>query len=175
VFKYNIAQGNKGRFYSKSNQEKYKAKRYKPIFSKYRKAGKYEQALEQFQLGLQFNPRWAGFYRGRSNIFEILGKLEEAAIELERGLEVGDEFFLINFQLAEIYFKLGNLERSKQEFQKSIQLKPSFYQAYYPLIDIYLSEKRFSKANEYITQLKKMGGTVPPHLMNVDKKVFERH
>ncbi|MBI4844391.1 MAG: tetratricopeptide repeat protein [Nitrospirae bacterium] len=96
----------------------------------FRKKGKYEEALKDYNKAIEMRPSYFYAYNNRAVAYEYLGKNEEALRDYNNALALDPEYANAYFNRADFYEKRGELELALSDYTKAIDLKPGFARAY---------------------------------------------
>ncbi|CAL4942526.1 unnamed protein product [Urochloa decumbens] len=141
-------------------------------------AGKYEEALSQYDMALQITAELesaedirSACHSNRAVCFLRLGKHEEAVKESTKALELNPSYLKALLRRAEAHEKLEHYDEAIADMKKVIELDPSNQQATRSLfrLEPLAAEKREKMKEEMIGKLKDLGNSVLGHFgMSVD-------
>jgi Tfp pilus assembly protein PilF len=111
------------------------------------RAGKYEEAILEFQRVLELNPKHGGAYLNLGITYLRQGKFEEAIQALKKSMALSPRLTPeIYTNLGVIYGKQGRVEEAIHAYQKAIEARPHNSAAYYNLGDIYAKQGDVDRA-----------------------------
>lgn len=96
----------------------------------YYRAGKYEEALRDFNKVLELDPNNAGSYHNRGVLHYHQGKYAEALTDLNRAIELKLENAESYTNRGAAHAGLGNFAAAISDFNKAIELDPDHADAY---------------------------------------------
>ncbi|MBL7069695.1 MAG: tetratricopeptide repeat protein [Candidatus Omnitrophica bacterium] len=105
---------------------------------RYLKEGKYEEALEQFNIAVGFNPDDALAHCGKGLALYFLKKNEESVKEASRAKEISPKNPHVVENLGYIYYHVGALDKAIEEHKKALKLNPRSYITHYNLGTLYI-------------------------------------
>jgi len=86
--------------------------------------GMYKAALEEFQLALQLDSRFAAALNNLGTSLAKEGKFEEARLKLEEAVSVNPDSAVMRNNLGAVYLLLGQLDQAMLELGKASELDP---------------------------------------------------
>ncbi|MFA7677319.1 MAG: tetratricopeptide repeat protein [Candidatus Omnitrophota bacterium] len=113
---------------------------------KYLKAGKFSEALEQFNLALEVYPLDALAYSGKSLAFYFLENSESALVEGRKAKEIAPSDAEVLANLGFVYYNLDMISEAITALEKAVNLQPQIDVFHYDLGTLYLLEKEYQKA-----------------------------
>jgi len=125
---------------------------------RYLREGKYEKALEQFNIAIGFNPEDALSYCGKGLALYFLRKDEESVKEASRAKEISPENPYVVENLGYIFYNVGALNKAIEEHKKALRLNPRSYITHYNLGTLYIMSEDMVKG---IYHLRKSIGLNP--------------
>lgn len=111
-----------------------------------------DEAIEEFKLALQYNPKFSEVYGYLGNAFIRRGALEEAVEVLEQGVKIGKSYADIWLKLGVAYLRKKEFIKSLKMFKLSLKINPRFDEAHLLLAVLFLEI--------YINGIKEQG--LPP-------------
>nr|CAD1837610.1 unnamed protein product [Ananas comosus var. bracteatus] len=132
-------------------------------------AGKYDDALSQYEIALQIASEVQSSeeissmcHANRAICFSKLGKYDETIKECTKALELNPPYLKALLRRAEAHEKLEHYEEAIADMKKVIELEPSNDQARKSLqhLEPLAAEKREKMKEEMIEKLKEMGNSV---------------
>ncbi|TKJ29361.1 hypothetical protein CEE39_09230 [bacterium (candidate division B38) B3_B38] len=112
------------------------------------KAGRFKQAIEEFQRAVAFDPLNPIFYNylGLAYLFDL--QYNTAIQAFNRALQLNPNFTDVHNNLGMVYSEMGDIDRARREFQEVIRAKayatPEV--AYFNLGKLSLTEKNYEEA-----------------------------
>ena len=95
------------------------------LASQHRKAGRYEEAIEEYSKAIELDPNDAIHFRSRGNSKYFLSRYEEAIEDYNRAIEL-DPNDAIQFRSRGLSkHNLGRYEEAIEDYNKAIELKPN--------------------------------------------------
>jgi tetratricopeptide (TPR) repeat protein len=95
----------------------------------YERTGKYDEAVNQYQLALKINPKLVSPRMNMANTL-LKQKRYQEAIESYRQVEkLRPDLAVTNYSLGLAYFKQNQWAKAEKEWMRAIELKPDFSQA----------------------------------------------
>lgn len=117
------------------------------------KAGRYQEAVEQYHRILENNPGHANalHYLGLANFW--LGNTDQGLTDVERSVRLhpADPVFLNN--VAMLYEELGRLQEAETHFQRALNLKPDYLQALRSLAHLLWRRNKIYLAGSHLKDL----------------------
>jgi tetratricopeptide (TPR) repeat protein len=151
------------------------------------RAGRYEDALDQFRASLKLKPDYWYSVGQIGRVYAVLGRLKDATRELDRSFDMVPQGPAVDAQRlrAHAYFDLqrGAYEEAVRKCKESVALDSSVINGGYNLTFALAKLKRFAEAGEYIDksleELKEKKLTDSPamqgyHLMRARVLIEER-
>ena len=93
----------------------------------YDNLGQPDEALEQYNLALDFNPDYGASLNNRGNIFYDRGDYERAIEDYERAIAVDyDAKYIPYFNRGISYFELGQYDQALADLNRSNELMPTY-------------------------------------------------
>ena len=86
---------------------------------------KREQAIEQYRLAVQKDPKFGEAHAGLANALRTARQLTEAQQLAERGVQLAPESAVAHSILGRVYADLKDFPRATAEGEKAVQLSPS--------------------------------------------------
>jgi tetratricopeptide (TPR) repeat protein len=132
-------------------------------------AGKYEEALSQYELALEISSEIPSSeeicsmcHANRAICFSKLGKYEETIKECTKALELNPSYLKALLRRGEAHEKLEHYDEAITDMKKIAELDPSNEQARRALrrLEPLAAEKREKMKEEMIGKLKELGNSV---------------
>ena len=108
--------------------------------------GKYEQAVSEFQRGLEADRTSDDAYRGLAYAYEHLGKTAEAEQTHRRAIAVRPQYWAGYNWLGAFLFRHGRFPEAVEMFQQVTALAPDSFRGYMNLGGAYTALGRFDEA-----------------------------
>jgi len=126
--------------------------------------GEHEDAVQQFEQALEFDPfdYWSRVYLVHS--YEALGNRARADEVLRDGVERQPGCWLMRNFMAKVRMENGQLRDSEQSLLKVIQLAPRNPSGYNNLAFLYLSEGRYDEVIEWAAKAIEINDSPPFYL-----------
>ena len=104
------------------------------------------KAIEHYSKAIKLNPRLAGVYNKRGNIYSSNGEFDRAIADYDKAIELNPEFAEIYNNRGAAYDSNGELDRAIVDYSKAIDLNPEFAKAYYNRGAAYSSNGELDRA-----------------------------
>lgn len=101
-------------------------------------AGKYDLAIQEFQRGLNLNPRDADALNGIAVSYEKAGRVKDAEAAFQKAVALRDDYWETYNALGLFYDRQGRYPESVTQFQRAIELTPDNAQVYSNLAAAYI-------------------------------------
>ena len=108
--------------------------------------GRYEDAIQKIQRGLQLDPVNADGYSELAKTYEALGKIPEAESTYVRAVTARPGFWGTHNDLARFYFRFARYPEAEKEYRRITELSPDNPRGYNGLGAVYLTQQRFPEA-----------------------------
>ncbi|MCX6254662.1 MAG: tetratricopeptide repeat protein, partial [Bacteroidia bacterium] len=113
----------------------------------YQKAGRFEEALEEYKTAVRMNPALALTYSGISWIYlEKLGKADSGLIWSQKMISDNPKNTWGYFNCGTAYVCLGMFDKALTSFQQAKEINPSFTENLYRLAHTYLLLGEYKEA-----------------------------
>ncbi len=99
----------------------------------YLRAGKVEEAIQQFDLTLQINPDYPVAYYNLGGAWKRLGRLPEAIEYYQRAVQVRPDYAEAQNNLGVTLGQVGDLAGAIEHLEQAVRIKPDFAEARYNL------------------------------------------
>jgi tetratricopeptide (TPR) repeat protein len=110
--------------------------------------GRYNEALEQYQLGIEANPGFADLYIGLAYSYFATSRVPEAIVTFENALRVDPNNATAYDGLAYMYLQLGVDAEAVEHAQQAVELNPNMARAYGRLGHAYFRQSNYPEAIE---------------------------
>jgi tetratricopeptide (TPR) repeat protein len=110
--------------------------------------GRYNEALEQYQLGIEANPNFADLYIGLAYSYFATSRVPEAIVTFENALRVDPNNATAYDGLAYMYLQLGVDAEAVEHAQQAVELNPNMARAYGRLGHAYFRQSNYPEAIE---------------------------
>ncbi len=91
----------------------------------YARAGRYDNALADYDQAIGIDPKQAPLFLGRGTIFALKGTYQRALDDYDQALRLDPNFAQVYVVRGLLLSKLGQPERAAGDFAKARQLNPS--------------------------------------------------
>ena len=92
----------------------------------YRRMGRNEEALADFNRAIEHEPDNAVALASRGQVFRDLGRYEEALVDFNRGLELDSNLNWAIADRGETYRRMGRNEEALADFNRAIERDPDY-------------------------------------------------
>ena len=99
--------------------------------SAFGRAGRYQDALRDFDKAIELNPRFFEAYANRALIHRNLGDLGRAAEDYNQAIKLNPSYDTAYIGRGELYRRAGRSNEAFNDFQKAIQLDTTDPRAYF--------------------------------------------
>lgn len=86
------------------------------------KAGLMEKAIDDFNLAIKINPKYAGAYSNRGYAYYLIGQNGKALDDLNKAIDLDNNFVKAYENRGTLYLETGNKVRAISDFQKACAL-----------------------------------------------------
>ncbi len=94
------------------------------------KAGKFTEAIGEFEQALRINPNYASTHDDLGTALFRVGRLREAQREVEQALRIDPDSATAHNNLATILVHLGRIPEAIQQFQAAVRINPNDAEAH---------------------------------------------
>ena len=136
-----------------SQDEKNKEKTRKSLAAAYNNRGnayyrlnQYEKAIEDFNMAIEFNPKYAKAYRNRGNVHFKLNQYEKAIEDYKKAMGLNPNLAEAYNNRGLAYHKLNQYEEAIKDYKKAIELDPRGANAYYNRGNAYRGLNQYEEA-----------------------------
>ena len=99
--------------------------------SAYGRAGRYKEALRDFDTALQLNPNFYQAYANRALIYRFMGEDVKAANDYNRAIQINPQYDVAYIGRGNVYRQAGRLDEAFNDFNRAIQLDTTNGRAYH--------------------------------------------
>ena len=99
--------------------------------SAFGRAGRYQDAMRDFDQAIALNPRFFEAYANRALIWRSMGDLGRAAEDYNRAIQINPRYDTAYIGRGELYRRAGRANEAFNDFQKAIQLDTTDPRAYH--------------------------------------------
>ena len=128
-----------------SSNDPYYFGNYKEIAKEARDEGKYQLAVENYNLALEIKPKDVELLNERGLAYQNLLKYDSALMDFKRAEEISPDYYTF-FNIAYTLDLLGNIKESVEYYNKSIELKSDYFYSYNNRGTGYFRLKKYAKA-----------------------------
>lgn len=123
------------------------------VFTNY---GRYNEALEQYQLGIEANPNFADLHNALAYAYFATSRLPEAIVTFENTLRVDPTNAIAYDGLAYMYIQLGVDAEAIDNALRAVELNPNMARAYGRLGHAYFRQSNYPEAIDALTTATQM-------------------
>jgi len=121
--------------------------------SSLRKEGRLEQAVEEFNMALQFEPNHADAHMGLAVALVGQAKFDPAVPHVETALQLQPNNAEFHLMYANLLERIGRNDEAASHFEAGVRLKPNSADAHYSYAAFLAS---LGKNDEYISELRRV-------------------
>lgn len=121
--------------------------------------GRYPEALEQYQIGLEADPANADLLIGLGYNYFGTGSIPDALLSFEEAINVDPNNAEAYDARAYMYMQLGDAPLAEQNALEAVRLNPNVARAYGRLGEAYFQQNNYAKAVEALEKAVQMYGT----------------
>ena len=99
--------------------------------------GKYEEALEDYDIAIELQPTFAEAWIGKGVVYENLKRYEDSLNAYEKAIKLNDNMTEAWIGKGVVFFSLGQYDNSQRAFNKVIKLEPDLDKGWYNLACIF--------------------------------------
>jgi tetratricopeptide (TPR) repeat protein len=96
-------------------------------------AGRLEEAIAQYEKGLEIAPDDGPLRRHLGSAFAQHGEMEKAILNYRKALEIEPDLAVVRYNLGNALAQKGELEEAIAEYQKALKINPDYAEARYNL------------------------------------------
>ena len=90
------------------------------------KAGRYEEAVRQYDRAIRLSHRPSDAYTSRGIAFKRLGRLQEALRDQQKSVKIDPDSEIAWCNLGDLYFRLEDFERALEAYDRAIRIRPRY-------------------------------------------------
>ncbi|MBI4650564.1 tetratricopeptide repeat protein [Candidatus Desantisbacteria bacterium] len=114
----------------------------------YRKKGKYDRAIEEYEKALHFDPEYTLAYSNLGFIYYRKSMYDKAMEYYKKAIEIDPSYVLAYNKLGVVYRKKGLYKKALEVYKKAIEISPDYAEIYYNMAVVYRYMKKYSEASE---------------------------
>ena len=101
-----------------------KSEKFKEIGNKFFENGNLKEALENYNLAIEFNPIDSKIYHNRGFVFQKSKEIEKAKEDYQKCIEIEKSYVKARFKLASIYFEEKDDSKCLEVLREGLELNP---------------------------------------------------
>jgi tetratricopeptide (TPR) repeat protein len=133
--------------------------------------GEYEEALEHYQLALDYDPNQADSWFDLAEAHKMLGNLEEADTSYRRAIELEPENIDLYYNLGKMYLDNGQPSKGIQIIQEGIDAHPESAVLPVYMATTYIDMDDFRQAEKFIQMAERIDPDLEP--VKLVRQVYE--
>lgn len=110
------------------------------------KAGRFDDALREFDLALQIQPDYAEVHTMFGRVSERLGRREDATAHYEAAIRLEPKTAQAHYNLGNIFVQQQRWTDAEREFSTTLELHPEFPDVHFQLGVVLAAVKRYAEA-----------------------------
>jgi tetratricopeptide (TPR) repeat protein len=118
----------------------------------YLEQGRTEEAIERFQVVLQYQSDDAGVYNNLGSALFRLGRVNEAVAQFKHAVDLKPDYPEAHFNLANAAYELGQLGEAVAHYETTLRLRPNYAEAHFNLGNTLARQGRGVEAAEQYQQ-----------------------
>ena len=115
----------------------------------YRKLGKYDRAIKDYNEAIRIEPDYAEAYYNRGNAYSKNGEAARAIQDYNKALALKPDYVEVYNNRGNIFLDKGELNRAIADFNKVIVLNPEYAKAYMNLGNVYSQKGEYELVITY--------------------------
>ncbi len=127
----------------------------------YRKKGKYDRAISEYEKALQFDPEYPVVYNNLGFIYYRKGLFDKAIECYKKSIEFDPGYVLAYNKLGVVYRRKGLYKKAIEVYKQAIEIRSDYTEAYYNMAIVYRHMKKYDEALE---MYKKVIELKPDHI-----------
>ncbi|MDP2834573.1 MAG: tetratricopeptide repeat protein [Pseudomonadota bacterium] len=139
----------------------------------YTTEGRVDEAREQYQLAVKYNPSSANRY-ALGQGFLGTGQYSDAIQQFEMVRQQGPKEPFGNFGLGQVYAKQGNLDAAIDAFKNAVSIKHDYLDAYSEMGYAYADNGQVDQANEVISTLNTLSPSDATLAASLSQYLYEK-
>ncbi len=140
----------------------------------YDRIGRYEEAIEELNTALQFNPGYIEAYNNLAVTYDKMGKHDEAKRELQEALRLNPAYIEAHNNLGSLYARTGRYEDAIEELREALRLNPAYAVARNNLGHIYALQNKNQEAIVEFREALRLDPDYAPAHINLGSILAER-
>ena len=93
------------------------------------RAGKVQEAIDQYEQVLAVNPHWSSAHNDLANALRRAGRVDEAIAHYNQALQIEPHLFEAHYGLAATWKQAGRLDEAIQQYRQAVEIRPDFAMA----------------------------------------------
>jgi len=114
----------------------------------YRRIGKYDQAISDFNKAVEINPKYAQSFFNRGVAYMGKDQCDQAISDYTKALEIDPRYEIASFALGVAYMSKGQYDQAISDLTKAIEINPRYGVAYFSRGRAYYYKKEYDKSWE---------------------------
>jgi tetratricopeptide (TPR) repeat protein len=136
--------------------------------------GNIDQAISDFNKAIELNPNDADAYSNRGVAYGTKGNIDRAISGFNKAIELNPNDADVYSNRGLAYGLKGNYDQAISDFNKAIELDPNNVPAHNGRVAAYYFKQEYGRAWEDVHKIERLGGKVPPDLLEMLKKASGR-
>jgi S1-C subfamily serine protease/uncharacterized protein len=108
--------------------------------------GRFDEAIDDFNFVIRYEPRIAGFYDNRQNAYRRNGQLDLALRDANKAVELAPTYSFVFRSRGNVYTDMGQLDLAIADYDQAIRLAPVDGGLFIDRGKIYCSQRNFDHA-----------------------------
>jgi tetratricopeptide (TPR) repeat protein len=130
----------------------------------YGRAGKYSQALDDFNTAIKLNPNFYQAYANKALIEHYMGNDVQSVADYARAIQINPNYDEAYIGRGDVYRQAGHLDQALNDFQKAIDLNTTDGRAYYGRGMIYQARGQHAQAiNDFSSAISRAPNVAEPY------------
>jgi tetratricopeptide (TPR) repeat protein len=114
----------------------------------YERLGQLDQALQEYQTALKYNPEFSGAYNNLGILYGQIGRPAMAAEQFRKAIQLDPNYARAYFNLGVICQQSDSLDWAEEAYSKALQISPQYEAARLNLGKVYFRKGMKEKARE---------------------------
>ncbi|MDR2434430.1 MAG: tetratricopeptide repeat protein [Treponema sp.] len=123
-----------------------------------RSAGRYTEAIEEYDEAIRVEPNYAQIYNNRGLAYYQKGDYDRAIADFNQAITLDPNYADAYNNRGRTYYAKGDLDRSLTDYNQAITLDPEFHLAYHGRAQVYMAKTDYTKA---YTDMRRAGSLFP--------------